>query len=339
MNRTSKDVCLLCGFKPSTKKNSHWVPAAMLKSMVGKRYNEESYQFSSFQKRKLDVYYGRDNLKNTDTTIKQNHYSLDYIFCDDCENKLGVLESAVIPVIQNEIRLERKRPNYKEELGEDGITLKKCLRLNNNIFRLFIYSIVWRFSLIHQLEDNIQLISKDLQEDLRLILNESLSLDLKEIIENDSIHSLVFQVFTADSFDDGTEGTVYSEEIHKDPALFFVNEFIILFYGNEYTITGEYYFPIERMIQSVDVLNSKDDHPKIGFISNASFNELINRIFGDGAKVILTSLTNSVASCTGLSFIESRYHLYKLGMDIHQKTGSNIIQSFEEAAELICSNN
>ncbi len=73
------------------------------------------------------------------------------------------------------------------------------------------------------------------------------------------------------------------------------------------------------MVEARNVLNSEKDYPKIGFISNAFFSELINRIFSDGAKAILNSLTNKVAFCTGLTNIESRFHLLNLGMDIHQK--------------------
>jgi hypothetical protein len=338
MERTPENICLLCGDNHSSKKNSHWIPAAMLKSMVGKRDKEESYQFSSFQKDKLDVYYGRANLKNTDPTIKQHHYSLDYIFCPDCEEKLGILESNVIPIIQDEIRLQNKVPNYEEIFVEKGVTFKKCLRLNNKVFRLFIYSIIWRMTLVHRLEDNIRLLSDDSEEKFRKILKENLSLSLKEIIEDKEIPNLPFQVFTADSFEDKTEGTVYSESIHKEPVLFFANEFIIFFYENEYSVTGNYNFPIQKMVEASNVLNSDDDYPKIGFISNASFGELINRIYSDGAKAILDSLANKVAVCTGLTNIESRFNLLNLGMDIHQKTGKNIILSFEEAAELICQN-
>ncbi len=198
----------------------------MLKSMVGKRDKEESYQFSNFQRSKLDVYYGRDNLKNTDPTIKQNHYSLDYIFCSDCEEKFGVIESAVIPIIQDEIRLKNKEPNYQEIFSKEGITLKKCLRLDNKVFRLFIYSIIWRMTLIYRLEDNIQLLSNEPEERLREILNNNLSFNLKEIIEEKEIPNLPFQIFTADSFEDKTEGTVYSENIHKEPVLFFANDLL-----------------------------------------------------------------------------------------------------------------
>jgi hypothetical protein len=336
MKRTPENICLLCESEYSTKTNSHWIPAAMLKSMVGKRNNEESYQFSSFQKRKLDVYYGRENLKNTDPTIKQNHYALDYIFCPNCEDKLGVLEGSVIPIIQDEIRLKNKEPNYEEIFSEKGITFKKCLRLDNKLYRLFIYSIIWRFALVHRLEDNIILLTDETEEKLRAILNENLSLDLNEIINEKEIPDLPFQVFTADSFEDTTEGTVYSEDIHKEPMLCLANEFIILFYENDYSVTGNYRLPINKMVEADNVLNAVNDHPKIGFISNAFFSQLINQIFSDGAKATLNSLTNKVAMCTGLTNIESRFHLLNLGMDIHQKTGKNIVQAFEEAAELIC---
>ncbi|SFW76600.1 hypothetical protein SAMN02927921_04138 [Sinomicrobium oceani] len=305
----------------------------MLKSMVGKRDNEESYQFSNYQKRKLDIYYGRDNLKNTDTIRKQNHYSLNFIFCFDCEDKLGKIEGKVIPIIQDEIRLDNKKPNY-EELSNDEITFKKCLRLDNHLFRLFFYSVIWRFALIYRIEDDIKLISEEKEEELRKILNEFLNKDLNKI--SSDIPDLAFQVFTADSFEDKTEGTVYSEDIYSDPMICFANEFIIFYYENGYAVKHNYSLPINTLVESEMALNDINDHPKIGFIDNFHFQAINEKMISDAVTAILNSLVKKVCDCTGLSLINSRYNLAKIGMDIHQKTGENLITAFEEAADLIC---
>ncbi len=302
--------------------------------MIGKRDNEESYQFSSFQKKKLDIYYGRGNLKNTDPTIKPNPYAYNYVFCADCEEKLGKLEGKVIPIIQDEIRLENKQPNYKEVHSEDGITHMECLRLENNLFRLFIYSIVWRFALIHRIQDGIILLTKKSEEKLRNILDSFLNIDISQITTD--VPNLPFQVFTADSFMDKTEGTVYSEDIYKNPMICFANEFIIFFYENGYAVERDYHLPTKLMVSAKHILNNPEENPKIGFISNAYFNELMSIVFRDGSKAIINSLTKTVSDCTSLSNIESRFNLCTMGMDIHQRTGKNIIASLEEAAELIC---
>lgn len=333
--RTPDDICLLCNTNHSTKKNSHWIPMGMIKSMVGKRNYEESYQFSNFQKEKLDVYFGRSNLKNTNPEIKDNHYALDFIFCDECEEKLGRLESKVIPIIQDEIRLENKKANYAEVFSENGITHKECLRLDNIFFRLFIYSIIWRFVLIHRIEDGISIVSAETEENLRDIINKGLSLNVEEIVQKE-IPSLDFQVYTADSFEDKTEGAVYTENIHKMPSFFFANQFIILFYENGFEVTGDYFYPIAKLVEAENVLNDVDENPKIGFITNAYYKQILNRILTDGAKAILNTLANEVSRCTGLSLTESRFHLATLGNEIHRKTGKNLLHSFEEAAELIC---
>jgi hypothetical protein len=335
MTRTPKDICLLCKENEANKTNSHWIPAAMIKSMVGKRNVEESYQFSNYQKDKLDVYYGRGNLKNTDPTIKQNHYSLDYIFCSDCEEKLGKLESKVIPIIQDDIRLENKKANYKELIAKNGQTYKECLKLDNHIYRLFFYSVIWRYSLIYRLEDDIELISEEKEEELRIILEEYMNENLKDI--STDVPDLSFQVYTADSFEDKTEGTVYSEDIYNDPLLIFANEYIILFYENGYAVKHEYSLPIKELVETETILNDVSKAPKIGFIDNFLFQAINEKMISDATNAILYSLVRKVCECTGKSVVESRYNLAKMGMDIHQKTGENLIVSFEKAADLLCS--
>ena len=42
MNRNPDQLCLLCQDRKAIATNSHWVPACMLKSMIGKRNVEES---------------------------------------------------------------------------------------------------------------------------------------------------------------------------------------------------------------------------------------------------------------------------------------------------------
>ena len=85
--------CIIC-HKEADATGSHLVPASLIKNCVGKHYVEESYEIDA-KKVSSDIYFGRDNLKNKSTEIKENHYKKDNILCQECENRLGHLEGSI----------------------------------------------------------------------------------------------------------------------------------------------------------------------------------------------------------------------------------------------------
>ena len=71
--------CIICE-KNANATGSHMVPANLIKNCVGESDAEESYEIDA-KKAKVDVYYGRDNLKNKSTKIKKSHYKEDNVLC------------------------------------------------------------------------------------------------------------------------------------------------------------------------------------------------------------------------------------------------------------------
>jgi len=236
--------------------------------MVGKRNSEESYDINT--EKRIETFFGRSNLKNTDPTLKPPHYAEDYIFCPKCETGLGRLEGKVIPVIQNQIREISKNSNYKEDLSLLKIPYKKCLHLSNAHFRLFIYSLLWRMSLIYEMKHSKYIISSKKMDELRLCLSSNIDLSLSGIENNNAnILNYDFQVITADSFINATRNIVYSEEIYSNPVVFYLNEFIVLFYENGYTINSnpKYQLPLKSINEFAEILNEVNSKPKIGFVT------------------------------------------------------------------------
>ena len=338
MKRVPTDQCLLCKTEEATRTNSHWVPASLLKSMIGKRDKEESNAFSSYIISRLDTYYGRSNLKNTDTTLREHHYALDFIFCDNCENRLAVIEGIVPKIIQDEIRLSNKASNYQEDLSLLNIPFKKCLRLDNSIYRLFIYSIVWRISMIYRLKHGFEILELDYENKLRIILNEYLNMDPVAIKNNGAkIPNYDFQIVSADTFKPDTGNIVYTEKIYQNPNVYYVNEFIILFYPHGYAVSGQdsYHIPIKSIIEFPEILNSVDDDPKIGFITGDHFRNLTQIVFRDLAKDVVNEITKKVVDCSGASFVESRMLINRIGLDIQRVTGQPITDCFKSAANIL----
>lgn len=75
--RTENDTCLICEKNKSDKKNSHFIPAGLLKSNVGNRDYENVFSIGLTPSDPLESYKGRSNLENTCTEIMQNPHSAD----------------------------------------------------------------------------------------------------------------------------------------------------------------------------------------------------------------------------------------------------------------------
>ncbi|MFD0964229.1 hypothetical protein [Pseudofulvibacter geojedonensis] len=339
MTRKETDTCLLCKSRESTKTNSHWIPASMLKSMVGKRNYEESYNITNAPSERIEAYYGRSNLKNTDPELKEHHYALDYIFCPICEDNLGKIEGNVVPIIQNEIRLTNKAANYSEKVSLLKIPYKECDRLSNARFKILIYSLIWRISIIYKLQYGQEIISEDILEELREILHEFLPLELTEIDRrNEEIKNFDFQVITADYFVNSSRNLVYTEKIYSNPSLFYFSEFIVLFYSEGYSIdpNNQYHLPIKSIIEFPEILNESGNSPKIGFITPDHFDNLCKVVLIEAAESLMNNLTKEVVDCSGNSYIESRRLIHQIGLDIHRRTGNLISSCYYDASRIIC---
>lgn len=339
MKRKNTDICLLCKSRAATQTNSHWVPASMLKRMVGKRNYEESYFISNAPNERIKAFYGRSNLKNTDPELKEHHYALDFIFCPKCEDNLAKIEDKVIPIIQDEIRLPNKAPNYDEKLSLLKNPYKSCKGLSNAHFKLLIYSLIWRISLIYKLQNKIEILPFEAMEELRIILDTFLPFSLEEIdSKNNKIKNFDFQVLTADYFTLSSRNLVYTENIYSNPSIFYLSEFIVLFYNDGYTIdpNKKYHLPIRSIVEFPEILNECTSAPKIGFITAEHFGNLCKIVLIEAMESLINNLTKEVVDCSGKSFIESRRLIHQIGLDIQRRTGKLIADCYFDASRIIC---
>jgi hypothetical protein len=58
------------------------------------------------------IYYGRSNLQNTDPEIRIDPHAKDYIFCQECEDKLGLLEGEMIDYLNTKLRHPNQVQNF-----------------------------------------------------------------------------------------------------------------------------------------------------------------------------------------------------------------------------------
>ena len=152
--RKPDDICLLCKINKADKKGSHFTPIGILKKVVGKRGAEHEVTIDPFGGQ-VSEYFGRENLKNTDPTIRQSDNVADYIFCSDCEKKLGIIESECIDKLHT-FSDNLLNGTLKIEKTAAGNTFFPFTKPHKNVVTLFFYSIIWRQILNDSLSHYVQ---------------------------------------------------------------------------------------------------------------------------------------------------------------------------------------
>jgi hypothetical protein len=152
--KVTKKNCIICE-KEANAKNSHIVPMNLIKDCIGKRYNEISLdiEFKNINKIEKKIYLG-DNIKhnyeelNKDNLelINENPYTLDNILCQNCEDKLGIIEGKVYSEIINKVRDKKYKQNFNfRSYNEIEIVTINHNRISNNELIIYFFSIILRY--------------------------------------------------------------------------------------------------------------------------------------------------------------------------------------------------
>jgi len=227
--RNPTDLCLLCKTQPATKKGSHYTPANIIKKVIGDRDYEELYSISSFE-HKVDQFMGRSNLKNTDPAVKKGDHVDDYIFCPECEKRLGIIEG----LCGNKLNL------LIENLAKGQLKILKTKhfnkyaplsQINRNIIQLYFYSIVWRQCLQQEINSGTIIISEAFQESLRALIHQEIYKDIKAIENSANFNNYPgLEIITTYHKGDTTVNAINPNPHVSNPYLFFVGPFDVLIY-------------------------------------------------------------------------------------------------------------
>lgn len=224
--RTLEDICLLCKTKPATKKNSHVFPKFWLKNMfITKDNQREGWQISTTPR----------NLDKVGQKV-QDSPKQDYLFCPECEERFGVVERYTANHFYNRYRDPSTSEDFpvtrKPRPELDYVT---ALQVNPVMFKLFIYSLVWRASVsTHPVFNNFKLPAK-VEEGLRELLDIYIRNTEADTIAFSQQHASEFphlplNIVTTAVASDATANFVQPFLAPDGKVLIFANEFIIIFY-------------------------------------------------------------------------------------------------------------
>lgn len=228
----------------------------MTKSLLGEQGAKRGYMIGSDRAHKAPEF--------SQDTAKE-----DFILCDSCEQYFSVLETYIATRLHNRLWDIRHAQQFSTYINQEGITWKVCEQIDTLIFRLFIYSIIWRCDIS----------ATDLCKDFALNADESETLratlfsckydkqqDLLNNIEQfkATFPTLPFLFFTADGFNDRTSNTLFVNPSIKNPYQLVLNEYMLIFS-----------FDLNEDQKKFDFLNNTDNSKiKIGFFTKELWESL-----------------------------------------------------------------
>lgn len=291
--------CLICD-EIADEVGSHLIPASLIKNCVGKHYNEESYNING-KTSKIDVFYGRDNLKNESTEIKQNHYKRDNVLCKVCEKKLAELESKFAVEFLHKFRENKFLRNFTSSLSKSQLEILEPKKISNLEIQAYFYSIILRFCSTYKYEDNDTYIEEiDLLKIKKFVKNflYSENTNRKYEIEDFKIAIIFNKYSTKSSF-------ISSSDRLKNPYTFYFCEAIVIIY------IGETEF--ENKSLWVDSLNSiTENFCKIIVGPKLIYENLTTVMATILAQNIITNGINYISELNKKSFEENEIEVKEL---------------------------
>lgn len=265
--------CLLCLQNKATKRNSHIIPKFITKSLLGQAKVKRVYTFGT-------------NRMDKPPKFSQDTDKEDYILCECCEKYFSILEGYIATNLHNRI-LDANYADQFTSIGNGGMSCKVCEQIDPIIFRLFVYSIVWRCSI--STTNICQRFNLEVHEaeSLRNVLFNCKYEKEQELIVNILRHSATvplypFVLCIANEFDDTTQNTVFLNPSSKNPYDLILNQYMLIFS-----------FKLTKEQEKFNFLNNYDKSKiKIGIISKDGWEKLRYRMI----QVIVKKASDTLKS-------------------------------------------
>lgn len=225
--------CALCGVNEANKKNTHFLTDGIIRTSLnedGENVREKGFYFDvsndsafvefNFQRRttfeKLTSTLGREPNESEIEKAKQIPFSVDNVFCSECEEKFTVIET----------NFQQK---YLHLFRQADLTGKSSVILDDyKLAKSFFLLQVWRTSIC----DDIFKINDEVKEALRLIIlnNENVGIDTLFRFP------LAVTYLITEDRDGGYTANFVGYTDDRNPSLILMNDFVIQFYENEVSL-------------------------------------------------------------------------------------------------------
>jgi hypothetical protein len=271
------ELCALCKEKEANKTNTHYLTDAIIRTCLnldGSKEREHGLYFDvssdspfinfNFQRgtsvSKLEEKLGREATEEEIEKAMQIPFSVDNVFCSDCEAKFTEIENKFTQNI-----LPKHRENDLTDLkeldfdGQDSVT-----------YKLFFYLQVWRTSICEQQFD----IDTDVQEELRkTILNH---VEINQ--DNLPIYPLVITYMQTTGGEAEYTRNLVGCTNDRNPNFLLMNDFIIQFFDSIDDVKQTDFYGLNEYNTFNDFVCIDNDSLKIKIIPNEMRLEILDRI-------------------------------------------------------------
>jgi hypothetical protein len=260
-------VCKLCQTREANKKNTHYLTDGIIRTALnqaGSNEREKGFYFDlsndnpyvafNFQRgtsvQNLEDALGRPATEEEIDQAKRIPFSVDYVFCSECEDKFTKIESPF---------LDKILPLFRDSdlSGTETIVLS---RDETKLAKLFFYLQVWRTSICEKIFN----LNQETAEELRCIIENY------ETIEE---HELNLPILITYLETTGGEA-VYTENFvgvtdDKNPNIILMNDFIIQFFDDKNSITKISFYGLNESGDFNYHVNTNSEDFKIKVFHNA----------------------------------------------------------------------
>ena len=283
-------ICALCQEKEANKKNTHYLTDGIIRSCLnqdGSGEREKGFYFDlsnnsafvefNFQREtsipKLEESLGREPTDEEIEKAKQIPFSVDYVFCSDCE--------AIFTSIENSF-IENILPQFRES------DLNDIAEIENTEYkqiRLFFFLQIWR---THICEQTLKL-PNHIAENLRQVI---LNYETVDGVELNQFPLSITYLQTLGGLKEYTTNFVgFTND--KNPYLIFMNDFIIQFFDSDEEIRFFEFHGLNSENQE-EFINQKEEIFKVKVVQNDERKRLLNNIVkGEKVKQTLKFYTDS----------------------------------------------
>jgi hypothetical protein len=260
--------CALCQEREANKKNTHYLSDGIIRKCLnigGTNERERGYYFDisngnpfvefNFQRIdevNLEKGLGRIPTEEELENARQIPFSVDYVFCNECEKSFTEFESEFSMKILPKLR----------GVKLDGI--KFLTFEEKSLLRMFFYIQIWRNSICEEIFN----LEKATQEELRQII-------LNRQTENISHFPLIITYLETTGGDLSFTENYVGSTSDKNPYIIFMNDFVIQFFDNRASIKYLEFYGLNNEEDFSKSINLNEENFTIKILNNEQRKQLL----------------------------------------------------------------
>lgn len=240
----AEKICKLCVTNPADKLNSHIIPKFMSKRL-----------FENTKPRHTISILRNAKPKKIQDTPKENN-----LLCTSCEKRIEILETYFSRILIDINSLQNATRNYRL-ISEYGNEVLICEDLNPTLFKLFIFSIIWRSSISTLKEFKSFKLEIEVEEDLRVFLNNNLKLKYDNLMQSlDEIKNIPQFHFCVIKPKNKTRGIFTAYKFGEDAYTIFTVDYALFFYTQDLPLISEHILFSNRENYQVKIIFGNDEN-------------------------------------------------------------------------------